>query len=99
MPVADKDPEKQEAAHLLGFGDFPRKRVLEVGCGDGRLTWRYAGTAHRVVGIDVDRDALRVAQIERPSDLADRALFVEATSIGLPFRKDSFDMAVLAWSF
>jgi ubiquinone/menaquinone biosynthesis C-methylase UbiE len=98
MPV-DKDPEKEETAHLLRVGDFQGKRVLEVGSGDGRLTWRYAATAHRVVGIDVDRDALRIAHIERPSDLADQALFVEATSVGLPFHKGTFDMAVLAWSF
>jgi len=98
MPV-DKDPEKHETAHLLHFGDFQGKRVLEVGSGDGRLTWRYAARALRVVGVDVDRDALRIAQIERPSDLANRAVFVEATSVRLPFHKESFDMAVLAWSF
>ena len=98
MPV-DKDPEKQESAHLLHFGDFPGKRVLEVGSGDGRLTWRYAAQARRVVGIDVDHNALRIARIERASDMADRAIFVEATSVRLPFHKASFDMAVLAWSF
>jgi ubiquinone/menaquinone biosynthesis C-methylase UbiE len=98
MPV-DKDPEKQETAHLLDFGGFAGKRVLEVGSGDGRLTWRYARSARRVVGIDVDRDDLRIAHIERPSDQATSTLFVEATSLGLPFRKESFDMAVLAWSF
>jgi ubiquinone/menaquinone biosynthesis C-methylase UbiE len=98
MPV-QKDPEKQERAHLLRFGDFAGKHVLEVGCGDGRLTWSYAHGASRVVGIDVDRDALRVAHIERPTDLADTVPFVAATSTGLPFRKQSFDMAVLAWSF
>ena len=99
MSLVEKDPEKLEAMHLLRFGDFAGKRVLEVGSGDGRLTWRYANEARRVVGVDVDGDGLRIAHIERPSDLADRALFVEATSLGLPFRKHSFDMAVLAWSF
>jgi ubiquinone/menaquinone biosynthesis C-methylase UbiE len=98
MP-ADKDPEKQETAHLLDFGKFAGQRVLEIGSGDGRLTWRYAGSARQVVGIDIDRDGLRIAQIERPSDLVDRTLFVEASSLRLPFRKQSFDMAVLAWSF
>jgi ubiquinone/menaquinone biosynthesis C-methylase UbiE len=95
----DKDPEREERAHLLGFGDFAGQRVLEVGCGDGRLTWAYAQRTRGVVGIDVDRDALRVAQIERPADLAHTVPFVTATSTGLPFRKASFDMAVLAWSF
>jgi ubiquinone/menaquinone biosynthesis C-methylase UbiE len=99
MPVVDKDPEKYEAAHLLRFGEFAGKSVLEVGSGDGRLTWRYADDVRRVVGIDVDRDGLRIAHIERPSDLAIKAQFVEATSLGLPFRQNTFDMAVLAWSF
>jgi ubiquinone/menaquinone biosynthesis C-methylase UbiE len=95
----EKDPEKQEGAHLLRFGDFAGKRVLEVGSGDGRLTWSYAERARSVVGIDVDRDSLRVAHIERPVDLTDTVPFVAANSIDLPFRKETFDMAVLAWSF
>ena len=99
MPFVDKDPEKYETAQLLRFGGFAGKRVLEVGSGDGRLTWRYADEARRVVGIDVDRNGLRIACIERPSDLVNRAVFVEATSVRLPFHKESFDMAVLAWSF
>ena len=39
------DPEGTEAKYLRRFAGFdgaPRQRVLEIGCGDGRLTWRYA---------------------------------------------------------
>jgi ubiquinone/menaquinone biosynthesis C-methylase UbiE len=97
--TADKDPEKNELAHLRRYADFSRKRVLEIGCGDGRLTWRYARGAHRVVGIDLERDDLRVASIERPSDLERLVSFAQANSIRMPFRNDAFDMAVLSWSF
>ena len=96
---AEKDPEKNELAHLRRSADFSGKRVLEIGCGDGRLTWRYARDADRVVGIDLERNDLRVASIERPSDLEARVLFAQANSIRMPFRNDAFDMAVLAWSF
>ena len=97
--TADKDPEKNELAKLMRYAEFSGKRVLEIGCGDGRLTWRYARGAHRVVGIDLERDDLRVASIERPSDLEGLVSFAQANSIRLPFRNDAFDMAILAWSF
>ena len=97
--TADKDPEKNELAHLKRFADVAGKRVLEIGCGDGRLTWRYARGARWVLGIDVERDDLRVASIERPSDLDRLVSFSQASSIRLPFRHDAFDMAILAWSF
>jgi ubiquinone/menaquinone biosynthesis C-methylase UbiE len=73
------------------------KRVLEIGCGDGRLTWQYAKDIKIVAGIDLNADDLRVAVIERPNDLP--ASFVRADSIHIPFAKDKFDLAILAWSF
>lgn len=95
----DKDPERSEIRHLLSQVDVNSKRVLEVGCGDGRLTWSYAPNATRVAGIDLDRDALRVARIERPSDMEARATFVAADATHLPFPTASFDLAIFAWSF
>ncbi len=97
--TVDKDPEKKELAYLNRYAQFAGQRVLEVGSGDGRLTWRYARAARQVVGVDVARDDLRVAFIERPSDLQGSVLFAQATSTALPFRSATFDMAVLAWSF
>jgi ubiquinone/menaquinone biosynthesis C-methylase UbiE len=95
----EKDPERVEARRLHEYADFRGKRVLEVGCGDGRLTWRYADRAQRVTGIDLDRDALRVALIERSADLASSAIFAEADSTRLPFAGESYEIAIFAWSF
>ncbi len=95
----DKDPERSETKHLLEFAEVAGKRVLEVGCGDGRLTWRYLEQARRVAAIDLERDDLRVAVIERPSDIAGKVLFVQADSTNLPFPAGSFDLSILAWSF
>jgi ubiquinone/menaquinone biosynthesis C-methylase UbiE len=94
-----KDPERNETKNLLEYADVRAKRILEVGCGDGRLTWRYAATAQQVAGIDLDRDSLRVARIERPSDMESRITFAEANSVHLPFRDKCFDLAIFAWSF
>jgi ubiquinone/menaquinone biosynthesis C-methylase UbiE len=94
-----KDPERNETKYLRRYADFAGKRVLEVGCGDGRLTWRFAAACRQVIGIDLDWDGLRVASIERASDLEHVVAFAEADSTCMPFPAGAFDMAVLAWSF
>jgi ubiquinone/menaquinone biosynthesis C-methylase UbiE len=93
-----KDPEGTEQKILHKFADFANKRVLEIGCGEGRLTWKYAKSASRVAGIDLDKDGLRVAIIDRPSDLLGRVSFAQTDSTYLPFSKEKFDIAILAWS-
>jgi ubiquinone/menaquinone biosynthesis C-methylase UbiE len=97
--TVQKDPEQNETKYLKRYAEFAGKRVLEVGCGEGRLTWRYARAARHVTGVDVDHDGLRVAWIERPSDLEYIATLAEADSTSLPFHTATFDLAILAWSF
>ncbi len=96
------DPEGTETRYLLGYADLAQrssKRVLEVGCGDGRLTWRYAHAAMQVIGIDLHEDDLRVAIIDRPADLANRVSFARADALHLPLADHSCDLAIFAWSF
>jgi ubiquinone/menaquinone biosynthesis C-methylase UbiE len=93
-----KDPERNESKYLHKFADFTNKRVLEVGCGEGRMTWRYAKETHTTIGIDLDTNALRIASVDRLTDLKHKILFTSAASEYLPFSKESFDIAVLAWS-
>ena len=92
------DLERTEKKYLHKYADFAGKRVLEIGCGEGRLTWQYAKVTNSTVGIDLDADALRVASIDRPSDLTGKIHFVRAESEHIPFSKETFDIAVLAWS-
>jgi ubiquinone/menaquinone biosynthesis C-methylase UbiE len=93
-----KDPEHSEIKLLRKFADFADKRVLEVGCGEGRLTWQYAAPSKLVIGIEPDRNALRVASYDRPSELANTVHFANAQAEQLPFHKETFDIAVLSWS-
>lgn len=39
------DPEGVEAQIIHRLIDFRDKNVLEIGCGDGRMTWRFADHA------------------------------------------------------
>jgi ubiquinone/menaquinone biosynthesis C-methylase UbiE len=93
-----KDPERNESKYLHTFADFRNKHVVEIGCGEGRMTWQYAKDSQITIGIDLDLDALRIAQVDRPANLEDKALFACGASEYLPFSKETFDIAVLAWS-
>lgn len=39
-----KDTEGNEKKFLHKFADFTNKRVLEIGCSEGRLTWKSTPT-------------------------------------------------------
>ena len=93
-----RDPERNEAKYLHAFADFKDKRVLEIGCGEGRMTWQYANATQTTIAIDPDRDALRIANADRPHALSNKAHFSCAASEYLPFSKETFDIAILAWS-
>ena len=71
----------------------PGERILDLGCGDGRLTLKLAEAACDVVGVDASPE-----QIEAARRLGLNAQFADARS--LPFR-DEFDVvfsnATLHW--
>ncbi len=93
-----KDPEGFERKILHNFVDFANQRVLEIGCGEGRLTWKYAAASRGTFGLDPDLDALRVARADCPSDLRGRVHLTRASAYQLPLPKEKFDIAILAWS-
>jgi len=97
--TVEKDPEGTELAFLHKFADLRGQRVLEVGCGDGRLTFRYAEQAAFVAGIDLERDELRIAQLERGSALENALGLAQADSTRLPMLAASFDFVLFSWSF
>jgi ubiquinone/menaquinone biosynthesis C-methylase UbiE len=93
-----KDPENKEGKILHQFVDVADKTILEIGCGEGRLTWKYAKDAKQVFAFDHDLDALRIARADCPVDLHKQVHFANADSTHLPFSKEKFDIAILAWS-
>ena len=93
-----KDADRNEIKYLRKFVDLKDKRVLEIGCGEGRLTWQYAQETRLVIAVDLDRDSLRVARVDRPLDLENKIQLACVNSEYLPFSKEKFDIAILAWS-
>jgi predicted RNA methylase len=92
------DPDGAELAALAQLVDFSGLRVLELGCGDGRLTWRYAGPAAEVLGIDPDEEAIAAARASTPLRLRDRVRFAVASPVERDTPRDHFDLAFFSWS-
>lgn len=92
------DPEGREAALLDSITDFDGGRILEIGIGDGRMTWEYAGRAASVVGVDPDVESLQALLEDRTGPGRSRVHPVCSLSERLPFPTERFDAAVLSWS-
>ncbi|MEE9167014.1 MAG: class I SAM-dependent methyltransferase [Candidatus Neomarinimicrobiota bacterium] len=95
---SERDPEGTEAKYLYELADFNHARVLEIGCGSGRLTWGYANSAKRVVAIDSDDEDLTEVHSDRPPGVTTPVSFAQVDAEALPFPQRTFDLAILAWS-
>jgi 16S rRNA A1518/A1519 N6-dimethyltransferase RsmA/KsgA/DIM1 with predicted DNA glycosylase/AP lyase activity len=88
------DPEHNERFALQMIRvRFTGARVLEIGCGDGRLTRAIALEARSVVAIDTD--AAAVADLRRTAPAN-----VEAVTSGFESfePRGAFDAVVFSWS-
>ena len=74
----------------LGAGP---ESVLDVGIGPGRGVALLSGNGRRVVGVDVSRQMLRLANAHITAARA-RASLARANALALPFRSGSFDAVV-----
>ena len=92
------DPEGAEIDAMSELVDFDGATVLEVGCGDGRLTWRYAHRAASVVAIDPDLDKIALARASTPQHLRGTLRFLAQDVISLDVADGGFDIAILAHS-
>ena len=95
------DPEENEIHALFTLtGSLAGKRVLEIGCGDGRLTWRYASEAGHITGIDPELDKLQRALHDCPTSLREQVEFhnLSLEEYAAQANSDQFDLAILAWS-
>lgn len=92
------DPEGAHLAALRRLADFAGARVLEVGCGDGRLTVGIAEHAASVLAFDPDEEAVGRAREALPVEIADRVTYMAGSATGLEIPRSAYDIVVFSWS-
>lgn len=94
------DPENNETRALFDLADFTGKDVLEIGCGDGRLTWRYASRAAHVTAIEPFAQAIARARENLPGELQGRVKFYHGAFLDFVAVSEpsTFDIVILSWS-
>lgn len=92
------DPEGAHLAALRRLADFRGRRVLEMGCGEGRLTVGIAADAARVLAFDPAPEAIAEARRTLPTELASRVEYRAASAQEVEIELHSFDLVVFSWS-
>ncbi len=93
-----RDREGVESSVIGDVLDLRGRRVLDVGCGIGRLTEFAAGHAAEVYAFDPDEQRVEQARERIPSSLRNRVTFdvCRAEELDSPGRR--FDVALCGWS-
>lgn len=92
------DPEGAHLAALRRLAQFDGAHVLEMGCGEGRLTRGIATDAASVLAFDPDAASIAEARSSFPSELADRVAFQVAAAEEIEIERASFDLVVFSWA-
>jgi ubiquinone/menaquinone biosynthesis C-methylase UbiE len=93
-----RPPPEDELREYGGLGLVRRKRVIDVGCGDGRMAFGCAPYASEVVGVDPDPEAIRLARVKARALGHANVHFKIGVAQELPFPDEHFDVVLLSWT-
>ena len=93
-PASDADRRLHRALVELTVS-HPLGDLLDVGCGQGRLLKLLASRAHRVVGVDTDPAARRLARAEVLLAGLPNCTLRQGDMLQLPFADGEFDTIIL----
>lgn len=96
--ATEVDPSGTMPGAILKAADFRGAHVLEVGAGDGRLTFQYAANPRSVVAIDTKEADIRAASARQRVELHGDVHFLCASATALPFSAEQFGIVLLASS-
>ena len=92
------DPEGAHLAALRRLARFEGASVLEVGCGEGRLTVGLAEEAAAVFAFDPDADDVATARESLPAELSERVTYRVGAAREIEIPRSPFDIVVFSWS-
>ena len=96
MPLSQ--PTRLELDAIRALADFSGRHVLEIGAGDGRMTWPFAAQAARWVASDPDRDEISAALKALRLPPFPQALLHLGDGRQLSFPDGSFDVVFFSYS-
>ena len=74
------------------------RRVLDLGCGDGRFALAVAPAASSVRGVDPDAEAIAAAKKNARKSRVRNVRFVVGAAQDLPYPHEAFDVVILSWT-
>src|SRR3954471_18918450 len=92
------DPDGAELRAITDLVQLAGKRVIDVGCGSGRLTRMAAEQAASVYGFDPREDSVKEAGESLPGSLRGRVSFRVHGVEQLDVARRRFDIALCGWS-
>jgi S-adenosylmethionine-dependent methyltransferase len=92
-----RDAADIETHAIAGAVDLPGRRVLEVGCGEGRVTAMLARTARSVLAIDSNADTIEKARAAVPVRWRRRVRFAVADAETFEPEPATADVVVFGW--
>lgn len=74
----------------------PGCRILDIGCGSGKVTKLLASRGFSVTGVDINAEALKLAlSSSKSEELQQSPLFTRTDARHLPFADTTFDMVIM----
>jgi 2-polyprenyl-3-methyl-5-hydroxy-6-metoxy-1,4-benzoquinol methylase len=92
------DVEGNEIRALKQVTDWRGKTILEIGCGNGRLTRRLARLGVEIHAIDPQPESIEIARKDIPKSFAARVRFSIGNSSRLEYATNTFDVVLFSWS-
>jgi ubiquinone/menaquinone biosynthesis C-methylase UbiE len=96
--LTDYPPPGMEMRLIQGFVELKGRRILELGCGYGRLTREFAPLASTVVAIEPDRAKIAFARHRAAAEGIGNVSFRVGSAERLRVGGAPFDVALFSWS-